>query len=77
MRYQCVVEDLIFPEDYQGRPDAVRQITKRFSDAMERLIRTAPEQYFWLHRRWKSQPPKPAGRRGAGAGERPSLLRAA
>ena len=23
---------------------------------LERAIRRAPEQYFWVHRRWKSQP---------------------
>jgi KDO2-lipid IV(A) lauroyltransferase len=56
MRYQLVVEDVILPEDYDGRGDAVRAITQRFTVALERLIRTAPEQYFWLHRRWKHQP---------------------
>ena len=56
MRYQIVVEDMILPEDYQGKPDAVRAITQRFTTALERIIRTAPEQYLWLHRRWKHQP---------------------
>jgi KDO2-lipid IV(A) lauroyltransferase len=56
MRYEMVVEDLILPEDHRGRPDAARAITQRFTSALERVIRTAPEQYFWLHRRWKHQP---------------------
>jgi len=48
--------DVILPEEYQGKPDAVRAITQRFSTALERMIARYPEQYFWLHRRWKHQP---------------------
>jgi KDO2-lipid IV(A) lauroyltransferase len=59
MRYQVVVGDVIRPEEYEGRrPDAVRAITQRYTAALERLIREAPGQYFWLHRRWKHQPAK-------------------
>jgi KDO2-lipid IV(A) lauroyltransferase len=36
--------------------DPVREITQQFTTALEQLIRRAPEQYFWLHRRWKSEP---------------------
>jgi KDO2-lipid IV(A) lauroyltransferase len=56
MQYDIVAEDLIFPEEYAGRPDAIRAITERFTEAFERLVRRAPEQYLWLHRRWKHQP---------------------
>lgn len=58
MRYEVMIEDVILPEEYEGKPDAVRSMTQRFTSAIERLVRTAPEQYFWLHRRWKHQPPK-------------------
>jgi KDO2-lipid IV(A) lauroyltransferase len=50
------VEDIIDPRDYAASPDAVKEITQRYSSALERLIRRHPEQYFWLHRRWKHQP---------------------
>jgi KDO2-lipid IV(A) lauroyltransferase len=56
MRYRVYLEDLILPEEYVGRPDAVRALTQRYTTALERLVRRAPEQYFWLHRRWKHQP---------------------
>ena len=65
MRYRLDVADLILPEEYDGRPDAVRAITQRFTTAMERLIRMAPEQYFWLHRRWKHQPQARKGKKAA------------
>jgi KDO2-lipid IV(A) lauroyltransferase len=57
MRYEIVAEETILPEEYAGRPDAIKAITQRFTTALERIIRRAPEQYFWLHRRWKHQPP--------------------
>jgi KDO2-lipid IV(A) lauroyltransferase len=57
-RYEVQVQDEIRPEEFAGRPDAVRALTQRFTAALERQVRGYPEQYFWLHRRWKSQPAK-------------------
>jgi KDO2-lipid IV(A) lauroyltransferase len=62
--YAVEVEDVIDPRGYAGQPDAVRAITQRYTAALERLIRRHPEQYFWLHRRWKSQP-KAKGKQAA------------
>lgn len=56
MQYRLYLEDIILPEDYAGRADAALAITQRYSDALERMVRRHPEQYFWLHRRWKHQP---------------------
>jgi KDO2-lipid IV(A) lauroyltransferase len=58
LHYLAMVEDVIYPEEYAGRPDAVKAITQRFTTALERMVRLFPEQYFWLHRRWKHQPGK-------------------
>jgi len=30
--------------------------TARFNEAIEEAIRRAPEQWFWLHRRWRTRP---------------------
>ena len=56
MRYRLYLEDVIDPRDYAGNPQAARAITERFTRALERMIRRHPEQYLWLHRRWKHQP---------------------
>ncbi len=48
--------DVIDPREYASDPNAVKAITARYTSALERLIREYPEQYFWLHRRWKHQP---------------------
>ena len=64
LNYSIRLQELIRPEDFANRPNAVKSLTERFTSALERGIRQAPEQYFWLHRRWKHQPaPK---RRAAG-----------
>jgi KDO2-lipid IV(A) lauroyltransferase len=51
---RCV--DVIDPREYADDPNAVKAITARYTSALEKLIREYPEQYFWLHRRWKHQP---------------------
>jgi Kdo2-lipid IVA lauroyltransferase/acyltransferase len=56
LRYRIYVEEIIAPEEYAGRADAPRAITQRYTAALERMVRRHPEQYFWLHRRWKHQP---------------------
>src|SRR4029077_1218875 len=48
LRYLGMVEDVIYPEEYAVRPDAVKAITQRFTTALERMVRRFPEQYFWL-----------------------------
>jgi KDO2-lipid IV(A) lauroyltransferase len=32
-------------------------LTQWYTDHLEQLIRRSPGQYWWLHRRWKGQPP--------------------
>jgi KDO2-lipid IV(A) lauroyltransferase len=56
MRHQLIVADVILPEEYDGRPDAVKALTQRATTALEQFVRQYPGQYMWLHRRWKHQP---------------------
>lgn len=56
LKYRIYLEDVILPEEYASTPDATRAITQRYSDALARMVRRHPEQYFWVHRRWKHQP---------------------
>jgi KDO2-lipid IV(A) lauroyltransferase len=65
LRYEAVCEEVIDPREYAARPDAVKAITRRYHAALERLIRRHPEQYFWLHRRWKTQPTAKTGKAAA------------
>lgn len=63
--YAVKCSDVIDPRDYVNDPNAVKAITARYTAGLEKLIREYPEQYFWLHRRWKHQPPKAKGRKQA------------
>lgn len=35
------------------QPGDARQMTQALNDALERLVREHPEQWFWIHRRWR------------------------
>jgi KDO2-lipid IV(A) lauroyltransferase len=54
--YEVRCHDLIPPESWADHPDPVRFVTERYTRALEDAVRLAPEQYLWLHRRWKHQP---------------------
>lgn len=56
LRYRLYLEDVILPEEVEDLEDPVHAILHRYSRAMERMVSRHPEQYFWLHRRWKSEP---------------------
>ncbi|MBT8484137.1 MAG: lysophospholipid acyltransferase family protein [Phycisphaerales bacterium] len=56
MRYVVRCEDVIRPDDWVDQPDPLYYVTARFNRALEKTIRRAPEQYLWVHRRWKSRP---------------------
>lgn len=55
-RYEISATDIIRPEEWESQDDPLFYITARYNRAIERMIRTAPEQYLWVHRRWKSRP---------------------
>lgn len=38
--------------------DPVRFITQWFTNELEKIIRIGPEQYWWVHRRWKESQPR-------------------
>ncbi len=56
LHYRIEIADIIRPEHWAGQPDPLYYITARYTRAIEQMVRNAPEQYFWLHRRWKSRP---------------------
>jgi KDO2-lipid IV(A) lauroyltransferase len=52
---------LRFGPPIQADPDAPREeevarITRRCNEELEKVIREAPDQWMWFHRRWKTRP---------------------
>ncbi len=54
--YELHAQDIIPPEDWADQDDPTYYVTARYTRAIEQMVRIAPEQYLWLHRRWKSRP---------------------
>ncbi|MBV8270343.1 MAG: lysophospholipid acyltransferase family protein [Planctomycetaceae bacterium] len=57
-RYEVGCPELIEPGEWKGTADDARLLTQRYTTALEQIIRRDPDQYLWLHRRWKHQPKK-------------------
>jgi len=56
IRHHLFVSDVIEPADWKGQPDPLFYLTARYRWALQKMVRTAPEQYLWMHRIWKSRP---------------------
>ncbi len=56
-RFRMQMDAVIDPRRITSK-DPVREITQQYTSALEQAVRRAPEQYFWVHRRWKSEPRK-------------------
>lgn len=48
---------VVDPRDYSEVPNAAYVMTQEITTALEEVISEKPEQYLWLHNRWKHQPP--------------------
>jgi len=48
----------IKPSEWAGKDDPLKWITQEYTTALETAVRTQPDQYFWVHRRWKHEPKK-------------------
>ncbi len=57
-RFQFCAEvvDIIDPQDYADDPEAMFNITQRYNKGIEKLVARAPDQYLWMHRRWRTPP---------------------
>lgn len=67
LQFEVTLSAVADPREAGGEAASVRQLTQWYTSQVERIIRQAPDQYWWLHRRWKDpRPPRP-GRLGKAA----------
>lgn len=53
-RLHVCFSEVIEPVNDPDRDAAVAATTQRYNDVMEAIIRRHPEQWMWMHNRWKS-----------------------
>jgi phosphopantetheine--protein transferase-like protein len=51
-------EPALAPVDCDDTKEAIHRNTRAYNETLERLILKRPEQWYWVHRRWKSVPGK-------------------
>jgi KDO2-lipid IV(A) lauroyltransferase len=56
---------ILDPRTMPAEMRTVPGVTQWYTERLERTIRQAPEQYWWLHRRWREAPPRRKKRRQA------------
>ncbi len=56
-KYKIVYRNIIEPDETIDRKQDIERMTAECAAATESLIREFPDQYIWIHRRWKTRPP--------------------
>lgn len=56
-RYDIVCGQPIVVEGRHDDPEAIRRFTAWHTAELEAAVRTRPESWFWMHKRWKTAPP--------------------
>jgi KDO2-lipid IV(A) lauroyltransferase len=51
-----VFQPPIYPDPEADKESEIYRMTQEHTRALEDVVRRYPESYFWLHRRWKTQP---------------------
>lgn len=52
-RFEIIIGDPITPEEGLSKKEAIQNITDKINERLEAWIRRYPEEWFWLHNRWK------------------------
>jgi KDO2-lipid IV(A) lauroyltransferase len=56
-RYKFVHGSLLVPVNTGDRRKDIVETTAAFTAEIEKIIRAFPDQWMWIHRRWKTRPP--------------------
>ncbi|MFV0349638.1 MAG: lysophospholipid acyltransferase family protein [Halodesulfovibrio sp.] len=55
--YVFHVDSPLTPDKLSGtREEKIRQVAEFYTGAVEKYVRKYPEQWFWMHKRWKTRP---------------------
>ena len=54
--HHCALSDPILPDAFRDHADPVRALTQAYTSRFEEFVRAHPEQWFWVHDRWRTAP---------------------
>lgn len=57
-RFRIVLHDVVFPRQGGNVQAETRRMTQRLTADLEEIVRRAPEEWLWTHKRWKTYPGK-------------------
>jgi KDO2-lipid IV(A) lauroyltransferase len=57
-QFRLGIEPLNIDNNFESSEENLKAITRAYLEVLEKYIRQYPEQYFWMHRRWKTAYPK-------------------
>jgi len=55
-RFEVGLEGVADPQKLEPNLQSVKGLTQWYNDRLADIIRVAPDQYWWVHRRWKEKP---------------------
>lgn len=53
--YRLFIEDPIWPVKNESKEEAIRLMTEAWSQVVEHYVRLYPDQWVWMHNRWKTR----------------------
>jgi KDO2-lipid IV(A) lauroyltransferase len=56
MQFEMVTRAMADPRDAGDETGSIRDLTQWYTSQLEQAVRQSPEQYWWIHRRWKERP---------------------
>lgn len=65
MNFELSVLGIADPVDGGEHLSSVPSLTRWYNGCLEKIIRSFPEQYWWVHRRWREPPPQRRSNRAA------------
>ncbi|CAN5570502.1 lysophospholipid acyltransferase family protein [soil metagenome] len=60
-RYQVIYGNIVEPAKTGDRHQDIIETTALYTLELEKFIRAYPEQWLWIHKRWKTRPPGEEG----------------
>jgi KDO2-lipid IV(A) lauroyltransferase len=56
-RMRMEMDVLHFDDLKEVTPENIRTVTQAYTRLLEKAVREHPDHWFWMHRRWKTEPP--------------------